>query len=217
MAKATRQGTKKAAYEAKVEQAGMLGTDLDDFIQHEGLSIIEGIAGDFIERVHANINAEKGMVTTGAINDITIQSKDGVVNIIGNSHLIFQDRGVNGAMRKLYDSPHSYDNKKPPVQPILDWIITKNIQLKDNEKYYGEPSPFKEVTEEAKQRSLAFAIREKIFQEGFKPREIYSKEIPKLVEDLGEVLADFAVQNIAQQININPRAGGGKRIVIRPK
>jgi hypothetical protein len=112
---------------------------------------------------------------------------------------------------------------------FVDWIKDKKIFLTDKNDNYrkyddrlsdkekNEDRPFKEISEEQQIINAAYAMREKVFQEGFKPREIYSKEIPQLVDDLGDVLGDFAIQQIAQQIDISPRAGGGKRIVIRPK
>ncbi|GEP94680.1 hypothetical protein CCY01nite_09400 [Chitinophaga cymbidii] len=37
---------------------------------------------------------------------------------------------------------------------------------------------------EVKSPLISWAIAKKIFKDGFKPRNIYSKEIPKLMEDL---------------------------------
>ena len=135
--------TKKAIHQSKVDQLDIFGGDVDEYIQQEGLSTVEKVVGKFIERVHDNINNSKGMVVTGEILDITIEAKDDVVNVMANPWLIYQDRGVNGSVKKLYDTPHSYTDKKPPVQVFIDWIKQKNIQLKDNEKYdKKDGSPF---------------------------------------------------------------------------
>lgn len=210
MADNLKKATKKSIHESKVQQLD-LGTDIGEFIQKEGLSVIEDAVGQFIERVHENINNEKGMVTTGKISDITIKAEDGAVHVMGNKWLIYQDRGVNGSEEKLYDTPHSYSDKMPPVDVFRDWIREKNIQLRDNEKYTGDASPFKEVDEESKIDGAAWAMAKSVYKRGFKSRNVFSKEIPRLVDDLKGSIADFSVQCIIQAIDVKPEA---KRIIL---
>lgn len=202
--------TKKSVQENKVQQLDDLGTDIGEFIEQESLTVIENIVGEFIERVHTNINNEKGMVTTGRINDITIKAENNQVNIYANKWLIYQDRGVNGAVEKLYNTPHSYSDKMPPVDVFKEWIKDKNIRLINNEKLRGEPSPFKELTEEEQIEKVAWGMAKNVFKKGFKPRNVYSKEIPKLVEDLQKEIADFAVQSLIQSIDVKESA---KRVI----
>jgi hypothetical protein len=202
--------TKKAIHQQKVESLDTLGQDLDQFLFQESFTVVESVLGDFVLRVQDNINKEEGMVTTGSISDIDIKAENGAVNVYANSWLLFQDRGVNGSVKKLYNTPHSYTDKKPPVQVFKDWIKRKNINLIRNEEFRGEPSPFKELTEEQMINKAAWGMATKVFQEGFKPRNIYSKEIPQLVEELQVEIADFTVQSIMQSINVKPSA---KRVI----
>ncbi len=51
-------------------------------------------------------------------------------------------------------------------------------------------------------------------QEGFKGRDLYEKEIPQLIDDLSDALGDFVVQQFNQIIDINPKDGGGNRIIL---
>lgn len=206
-----KQATKKAIYQSKVNQLDALGTDINEFVQQEALSIVEDIAGDFIKRVHDNINNERDFVVTGKINDITIKAENNSINIYATKHLIYQDRGVNGAESQLYNTPHRYSDKKPPIQPIIDWIKRKNLNLKNNAMYHGDESRFKELTEDQQINQAAWAISTKIYQEGLKPRNIYSKEIPQLIADLQQQLGNFVVQAINQAINIKPSA---KRVIL---
>lgn len=221
--------SKAAAHRAKVQSLDSLGTDLDDFIVDNALTVYEQAIGNFIERVHKNINREKNMVTTGAINDISMKAEDGVINVYASPHLIYQSRGVNGAKKKLYDTPHSYKDKMPPVEVFKQWIKDKKIFLTPlNDKHREadtrlsmkertEDRPFKELTEEQLINKAAWGMAKKVYNEGFKPRDLYEKEIPKLVEDLANALGDFSVQQISQQIDIKPREGGGKRIILPQK
>lgn len=224
MAKNLKGASKAAIYRSNVEKVGQLGTSRDMF--EESLSVVEQVVGEFIDRVQENINKEKNFVTTGKINEITIQSKDGVINVYAHPHLIYQDRGVNGSKKKLYDTPHSYTDKMPPVQVFKDWIKEKKLFLTDkndehrkyddrlSDKEKSQDRPFKELTEDEKIEKAAWGMAQKVFQEGFKPRKIYSKEIPKLIEDLQKELTDFAIQQIENQITLQPREGGGNRTIV---
>lgn len=204
--------TKKSLHEAKVNQLDSLGTDINAYVQQESMTVIESVVGDFVERVHKNINSEKGMVTTGKINDITIQAENGTVNVYANPWLIYQDRGVNGSVKKLYNTPHAYTDKMPPVQVFKQWIKDKNIRLIDNKKYYGEESPTKDLTEDEQITKAAWGMATNVFKNGFRPRNIYSREIPNLIEDLTKEVADFAVQAIVQSIDVKPSA---QRIILK--
>lgn len=228
MGKKNLKGASKAAiYRSKVQQTDSLGTSVEEFVFEEGMSLVEQIVGDFIERVQDNISKEKNFSTTGKISDISMEMKDGVLNVYANPHLIYQDRGVNGSKVKKYDTPHSFSDKRPPASVFKEWIKNKQVfltskndehrkydkRLSDKEK--SEDRPFKELTEDEKIERASWAISTKVFNEGIKPRKIYSKEIPKLIEDLQSQLADFAIQQIQQNITIQPKEGGGNRTIVK--
>lgn len=194
MAKSLKSASRKADLENKLNQLDNLGTSKESF-EESSMSVAEYAVGEFIERIHQNIEKE-GMNTTGSINDIEIRIEGNTIELYANPHLIYQDMGVNGSKVKLYDTPFSYSDKMPPYSAFKEWILTKNIQLKDNAKYYGKESPFKELTEEQQVKSASFAIARKIFNEGFKPRNIYTKEIPKLMEDLESELVDAVIKQM---------------------
>jgi hypothetical protein len=75
----------------------------------------------------------------------------------------FQDKGVSG-IKKKYNTPYSYKNKKPPIGPLDKWIVRKG---------------FKDIRDEKgrfiKRRSLAFAIQNKIYRDGIKPSHFFSR------------------------------------------
>jgi hypothetical protein len=204
--------TKKAIYEANVELAGQLGQDSSQFLVNEALSAIESALGDFVVRVQTNINNTEGMVTTGKINDIELKAENNQVNVYANKWLLFQDRGVNGAVVKKYDTPHFYSDKMPPVQVFKTWIKEKNIRLVNEEKYGGKPSPFKELTEDQLINKAAWGMAMKVYKEGFKPRNFYSRELPRLLDDLGELVAKVTIQSINNMIDVKPSA---KRQIIK--
>lgn len=202
------------------------GVAVGELVFQNGMTVVEQVVGRFIERVVSNIDAEKNFVTTGKISDITTDVQGSVVNVYAHPHLLYQDRGVNGAKVKLYDTPHSYKDKMPPVDAIKQWIKKKQSFLTDKNDYHRkfdkrlsnrektEDRPFKEVTTEKKIERAAWVIAKKIFDKGIPPKKIYSKEIPQLVQELGDQFANFTLQQIQQVVDINPREGGGNRIII---
>lgn len=208
-----KQASKASIYRSKVKELDNLGTNPQEFLEAGTMSIIEEILGDFILRVQDNINKQKDMVVTGKISDIDLQAQDGVINVMANKHLIFQDRGVNGAVIKKYDTPHAYSDKRPPVSVFREWIKRKNINLANSRKMgFEERSDFEDMTEDKAINAAAWAMATKVFKEGFKGHKVYSKEIPQLIKDLEKEIADFAVQYLVQQVDVKPEA---KRVVIK--
>lgn len=223
------QASKKSQHAAKVASLDSLGVPFNEFIQREGMTILEKSLGDFVERVQENISNEKNMVTTGGITDISIEGSNGEIRVMAPAHLIYQDRGVNGSVLKLYDTPHSYKDKRPPVAAFKAYIEAKGIVYSEENdklrkidprlsaKEQTEDRPFKELTDDQKKTKAAWAMSTKVFREGFKPRHLYSKEIPLLLDDIAEAYADIAIQQFNQVITpeIQPREGGGNRIIIK--
>jgi hypothetical protein len=190
---------------ANLEALSNIGTGKGDFTNI--LTPIEDAAASFIERVVRNIESE-GMINTGAIANLTIQLQDQEVLIYGPLHLIFQDKGVNGALVKNYDTPFSYKEKMPPWQVFRDYINSKNINLRNEEKYTrkkGKGSPFaaldgddKDIEQAA--RGMAYAV----WAKGFRPRAVYSKEIAKLISDIQAAVPTFAASKVISSINALP-------------
>ena len=203
--------SKKATYEARVHSLDNLGQNIDDYIREEGLTVVEACLAKFVDRVHQNINETPQMVTTGEINKMSIQGENGNVNLYGNKWLLYQDRGVNGSQEQLYDTPHKYTDKMPPPEVFEAWIREKNIQLRENHLKTGKPSPFKHLDTDKLIKSASWGMAKNVFKYGFKPRNIFSKEIPQLVEDLQKEISGFVVQSFIQHLNVKESA---KRVII---
>lgn len=218
-----KQASKRAQLESNLQQLDALGKDPSQFVEESGMTLLESLCAEFIERVQNNIE-KADIITTGKITDITMQAEGGYVNIYAPAHLIYKDRGVNGAVVQLYDTPHKYTDKKPPVEPIIEWLKTKKIVFSEKNDYHRKydkrftdeqkkkERPFKQVNQEEEIKRMAYAIREKIYQEGQAPLKLYSKEIPKLVEDVKSQLGDFVQQQLKQVIDVKPEA---QRIIIK--
>lgn len=190
----------KSLSQANAAALNSLGADKSEF--DTSLSVVESVCGDFIQRIQANIQAIPNFVNSGAIENLTIESAgDNEVHIKGSQHILYQNYGVNGSELKLYDTPYTYGSKMPPVDVFLAYIQSKNIRLVNNPKYYGKPSPFKEVSEDKQQEQLAWAMAKKVFQKGFKPQPIkWEEEKEQLKEDLKAKARGFFVQKLKTEI-----------------
>ena len=80
----------------------------------------------------------------------------------------------------------------PDVKPFTDFCPIRNIETV---MVFNATQPKEKEIE-----SVAYAIRETVFQEGVKPRNVYSKAIPKLMEDISDGLSDFIVKEILRKL-----------------
>jgi hypothetical protein len=196
---------RRATQQANIDALDSLGSNRAGFTSI--LRPIENSVAEFVERVIKNINGED-MVVSGSIENISISTEGNAVKVYGPLHLIFQDKGVNGSVEKLYDTPFSYKDKVPPWQVFVDYIKTKNIQLRNEEKYTRKKnagSPFAALEGDDKDiekaaRGMAYAV----FRRGFRPRFIYSKELPKLLADIQKEVPGFLASQIAESFSQLP-------------
>ncbi len=203
MGKKDKLTAKQQLRKQQIDQVNDLGSNIDEYLLENQLSTIEQICGEFIKRVVKNIDAQK-LPVTGKISDINIETQDNEVRIMMYPHLIYIDRGVSGTEKK-YNTPHSYTDKKPPVGVFINWIKDKNIQARNNDKYDQPESPFKSIQDDDRAaKGLAFAIQNKIFKDGISPRNVYSKEIPKLIDDLIEEVGNITVSSVINVTDVKP-------------
>ena len=174
------QATRKA--NQNVNSIDGFGTGKENFFDGEDLSKIENVIGEFIKRVKDNLQSSD-MIVTGQIEDIQMETEGSTVSVFANPWLDFQDKGVNGSKSKLYTTPYSFKNKKPPVQPFIQWAEKRGLQDKKGDS-----------------DSVGYAIRETVFQKGLKPRNVYSKELPKLLDDLEDIIGSAAINVVLKNI-----------------
>ncbi len=102
--------------------------------------------------------------------DLKYSFKNGQYNIqiTGAKHLINVERGRRAGA------------KMPPIQPIINWIKVKRININNQQKYLFEkgPNKFKKKTRgrsrEAAIKSAAFAMAKSISKKGIKPFPIFN-------------------------------------------
>lgn len=195
--------SKAAQHRSNVAMLGDLGS-LQAGYQLANFTAVEDVVGNFIKRVKTNIN-DADIVVTGEISDIRIAIEGNDINIYGNPWLLYQDRGVNGAYKKLYNTPHSYSDKRPPASVFYEWAKKKVLASRNNANFFEPVSDFA-GKEDEEIEALSYAIREKIYQEGFEGTKIFAKEIPQLIEDIKKEIPNFMTSQIIQQINAQHNA-----------
>jgi len=196
----SRAAASRAARASALSQISQLGTARSEFTTADMFSAAENDVANFIERVKERIQSAD-MVVTGEIENIKMETSDTGIKVFAPIHLILQDKGVNGAEEKLYDTPFAYKDKMPPYNVFINWINTKNIQLRNEEYLAGKPSPHEDLEGDDKAiKQAAFLMARKVYKKGFKPRNIFSPEIPELVDDLKQSITGFAASMITSGI-----------------
>lgn len=198
MADSLGKATKKSQYESRVASLGNLGTEANQF--EEPAIIMQQAAGDFISRVQQRIT-DSGMSVTGQSSDMRIEViSDTSLVVTAPASLIFQSYGVNGVNNNV-GSPYGYTSKRPPIAPILAWIEARQIQSKNNPKYYSQ-AEFEALDDETKKNQMAWAISGAIYRDGIKPKNLIQPEIDELIEDMINGLAGNAMQDVLGKLII---------------
>lgn len=89
----------------------------------------------------------------------------------------FVDQGVSGTDKK-YNTPFSYTNKKPPMQPLADWAKARNIRLRDEKGKYKKGD----------YKTIGFILQNSIYKKGIKPSLFFTKPFEKAFDNLPEEL-----------------------------
>jgi len=111
------------------------------------------------------LRARKNKATGQMQNDIKFDvkvSKNSIQLIYSRpAYADFQDQGVSGTQKK-YNTPFSYKTKKPPAGVFAKWAKVKGITPR---KPNGQFMTFK---------AFGFAVANKIFIEGIKPKRFFT-------------------------------------------
>ncbi|VTP97611.1 hypothetical protein [Sphingobacterium daejeonense] len=162
-----------------------LGTDRTEFKDPE--KGLEGVCADFVDRVVQNIT-DQDLIATGSIANIELQIVNpNEINIIGEKYINFLDEGVQGSVNAIRApfSPYKYTDKMPPVQEFIDWINLKNLKVRNTSYNLGSDAGKDEVFsgDEKAIEQMAYAMAKDRFLNGAEPKNIFKKEIPKLLND----------------------------------
>jgi len=90
---------------------------------------------------------------------------------------IFRDKGVSG-IKKKYNTPFKYTNKRPPTRKLDSWIVKKGQAPRDKKGKF------------LSRKSQAFALASKIYRDGIKPTGFFTNPFEKGFERLPDIIAE---------------------------
>ena len=134
-----------------------------------------------IQQSRSNLSKSRKTNTKALYNsldaDIEVSANSFRMTFLMEDYGMFQDQGVSGTKKK-YNTPFSYKSKRPPLQPILNWVEKRRFQFrKENGKFMSY-------------KSTAFLITQGIFKKGIKPSLFFTKPFEKAFERLPDELVE---------------------------
>jgi hypothetical protein len=151
-----------------------------------------------VQQSRSNLTKQKHNVSKDLYNSIhyKLDEKNGNFDLafIMDEYGTFLDKGVKGANPSLVkggkqkggNSPYSFRNKRPPMQPIADWAKKRNIRLRDKEGKFKKGN----------YRTIGFILQRSIFAQGIKPSMFFTKPFLAAFDRYPELLSKAFAQDI---------------------
>jgi len=191
-----------SARQQSLDFLDQLGTSKTEFTDpKKGL---ESVCADFIDRVVQNIT-DQDLIATGQIANIEMQIvSPNEIKIIGEKYINFLDLGMQGAVNatRAPFSPYKYTDKMPPVQEFIDWIKLKNLKVRNTTYNLGEGKDEVFEGDDKAIEKMAYAMARDRFLNGTQPKNIFKKEIPKLLTDATNQALNITISNIFSNLDL---------------
>ena len=151
-----------------------------------------------VQQSRSNLTKQKHNVSKDLYNSIhyKLEEKNGNFDLafIMDEYGTFLDKGVKGANPSLVkggkqkggNSPYSFRNKRPPMQPIADWAKKRNIRLRDKEGKFKKGN----------YRTIGFILQRSIFAQGIKPSMFFTKPFLAAFDRYPQLLSKAFAQDI---------------------
>jgi len=158
-----------------------------------------------VQQSRSNLTKQKHNVTRDLYDSIhyDLTEKNGNYDLafIMDEYGTFLDKGVKGANPSLVkdgkqkgrNSPYSFRNKRPPMQPLADWAKKRNIRLRDKEGKFKKGN----------YRTIGFILQRSIFAQGIKPSLFFTKPFLVAFDRYPELLSEAFAQDIIDILKDN--------------
>ena len=93
--------------------------------------------------------------------------------------------GANGIKNKF-----SYSSKRPPLEPLIKWAKYKNIRFRDSKGQFKKGN----------YKTIGFWLQKRIFAQGLKPTQFFSKAFRKAFKKLPSELLEAFKIDVERQI-----------------
>ena len=179
--------------QASKKSISQLGTPKEDFNLNEVYSTIEEALNEFILAVVENIN-NANVIDTGDIANISYTNNNGEFEVKASKQLIFQSWGVDGTgpggdRPVVTGTPFKFKTGSS-ADVFVEWARRKGFE-----------NPEK----------AAWGIRNNVTRYGITPKNLYQEEVDKLINKLGEEVANAILGQLkVPPVTIEKTIGGGK-------
>ena len=158
-----------------------------------------------VQQSRSNLTKQKHNVTRDLYDSIhyDLTEKNGNYDLafIMDEYGTFLDKGIKGANPSLVkdgkqkgrNSPYSFRNKRPPMQPLADWAKKRNIRLRDKEGKFKKGN----------YRTIGFILQRSIFAQGIKPSLFFTKPFLVAFDRYPELLSEAFAQDIIDILKDN--------------
>jgi hypothetical protein len=97
---------------------------------------------------------------------------------------LYQDRGVSGKQKK-YNTPYKYTNKKPPMEPLMEWAKRKRFRLRNEKGQYVKGN----------YKTIGFILQKHIYNKGIKPSLFFTKPFEKAYKRFpSEIVEKYGIE-----------------------
>ena len=167
----------------------------------------------------AKINLKKTDKAGGSLykslkKDLTVDQGAFLLDFLFEGYGVFQDAGVWGAKpslvttkkykgkqkgrstNSLFTGPNgiknkfSYSSKKPPLEPLIKWAKYKKIRFRDSKGQFKKGN----------YKTIGFWLQKRIFAQGLKPTQFFSKAFRKEFKKLPSELLEAFKIDVERQI-----------------
>tara|TARA_B100001250_G_C19795244_1_gene788405 strand:+ start:40 stop:573 length:534 start_codon:yes stop_codon:yes gene_type:complete len=163
-------------------------------------SKLDELAKKVINEAKVNLSKDdkgSGQLFESLTYEIDMEKDAFLLSFLMESYGPFVDKGVKGAnpslvkngRQKAPDSPFSYKQKMPPMEPLSLWAKGKNIRFRDEKGRYKRGN----------YKTIGFWLQKRIFAQGLEATKFFNKPFMKYVN----LYADKLIQ--AYSIDVEDR------------
>lgn len=126
--------------------------------------------------------------------DYDVKDKSFSASITAEEYGEYQDKGVSG-VKKKYNTPFSYTNKRPPASVFDKWVVRKGIAPRNSKGQFQT------------RQGLNYAIANSVYMYGIKPSGFLSKPFEKGFERLPDEVIEAYGLDVESFLNMVIRNG----------
>ena len=137
--------------------------------------------------------------------EVSEETNKYTLSFIMQEYGTFLDKGVKGTKSNYIEnknSPYSYRNKKPPMQPLADWAKQRNIRLREYKIVDGKKKSTGRFAK-GSYKTIGFLLQKSIFKKGIKATMFFTKPFEVAFKRYKKEINKTLMQDIIDSINLN--------------